>query len=102
MTDEPFGHRGHPSEAEKRRAAKIAIRLDRAVERLEKQGFRENEAEAFIAGVAFQKGLEAGETWTEAENAVETLRAVRAGHGAKEWSMNALILALFDIADLLA
>jgi hypothetical protein len=101
MKEEPFGHRGHPTEAEKRRAAKLAIRVNRAVARLEQQGFKEAEAEAFIAGVAFQKGLESGETWTEAENAVETVRAIRAGHGAKEWSMNAIILALFDIADLL-
>lgn len=97
--DEPYGHRGHPTEFETRRAHKIAVYLDRAMVRLERHGFGRDEAVAFIAGVAYQKALDEGEGWSNQHNAVETIERLLIGRAAKEWSEHAIILALFEIAD---
>ena len=101
MTDEPFGHRGHPTGAEVKRARKIAVYIERAVTRLQGQGFSEREAVMFIAGAAYAKATTEGETWANPENAIETVERIRLGRAAKEWSEHAIILALFEIGDLL-
>lgn len=101
MMDEPQGHRGHPSEAEVRRARKIAVYLERAIDRLQRQGFSEREAVTFVAGASFAKASQEGETWSKPENAIDTIERIRLGRGAKEWSEHAIILALFEIGDLL-
>lgn len=101
--DEPFGHRGHPSEAEMRRAARLAIYLERAIRRLGVQGFTEDEAVGFIAGLAAAHAERTGEGWVPGEpGAILTVRRMRDGHAAKEWSMDAIAMALLDVGDLTA
>ncbi len=41
--EEPLGHRGHPTDAEVRRAKKLAVYLERAVRILEAQGFSQGD-----------------------------------------------------------
>jgi hypothetical protein len=100
---EPFGHRGHPTEVEMRRASRAADRLEAAIKALVEQGFSEEEAEAFIAGQAMAiAASRLNETWTSADSARRTVQGIRIGHGAKEWSVDAIFLALRDIEDLTA
>lgn len=99
--DEPQGHRGHPTEREVRRARKLQPLLARAVHHLEAQGFGYGEAIAFIAGIAHDKAADLGETWSVEYNAISTIDGILAGRAAKEWSIQALILALYEVGSLL-
>lgn len=99
--DEPRGHRGHPTEREFRSASKVQPLVERAIRLLERQGFTNAEAIAFFAGIAHAKGVELGETWTEETNAKQTVESILAGRGAKYWSLAAIKLALYEVADLL-
>lgn len=100
--DEPRGHRGHPTEIEMRRASRVADRLEGAIKGLTDQGFTHEEAIAFVAGTAM--GIAASrlhETWTSAASARLTVGGLLDGRGAKEWSLDAILLALRDIEDLI-
>lgn len=98
---EPFGHRGHPSEFEVRRARRLAIRIERAVARLEREGFDRGEAIAFIAGIAYVKAQQSGETWASPDNAIRSVEGMIEGRAAKEWGISAVVLALFEVVDLM-
>lgn len=100
MTYEPRGHRGHPYDHEARRAARLAIYIERATRRLEAQGFSPRESIHFIAGVAYDKAADGGETWANPYSAVETIDRILEGRGAKSWSMDAIVDALMEIAEL--
>lgn len=98
--EEPHGHRGHPFDREERAARKLAVYLERAIARLVKEGFSRDEAVAFIAGIAYSKAEASGETWSNPYNATQTIERVLAGRAAKDWSISALVLALYEIGDL--
>ena len=100
MNDEPHGHRGHPFDREARRAAKLRVYVERALVRLERQGFSPPEAIAFLAALAYDRADRQGETWANPYNAIGTVERILEGRGAKEWSMDALVLALYDIGEL--
>lgn len=99
MTNEPFGHRGHPSSREQTRAAYLAERLTELVERLVGAGAAtEEEALALIAGIAYEKASRRGETWGTTYGAIRTVRAIFSdGRNAKEWSMDAIALTVVDL-----
>lgn len=101
MTSEPRDHRGRPNYFELQRASLAQARLERLADRLvSEQGFIRRESYTFIAGVAYEKGIELGETWTTAGHAVRTLSDLIEGHGAKHWSLDALELACSTIESL--
>lgn len=103
MTDEPFGHRGHPSDSEADHARRIAPRLGAAVVVLRGEGFSEHEAIAFIAGLAHEIATTRdGETWQNVRGAVQTIDNILAGGAAKWWSMSAITRALDTVAELVA
>lgn len=79
----------------------MALRLDRALRYLEREGFARAEAIAFVAGIAHQKGVDLGESWTVGDNAQRTIKRVLDGHATKEWCLDAVVLALFEVADML-
>ena len=60
---EPFGHRGHPTEFEIKRARKLSSRIDRVITLLAKQEFSRDEAIAFIAGTAFDRARATERHW---------------------------------------
>lgn len=97
MTTEPRDHRGRPNSLEARRASHTSERLGALLQRLVEQGFSQREAISFMAGVAIEKGVELGETWTAADHAVRTLSDLLDGHGAKHWSLDAVDLAISNV-----
>jgi hypothetical protein len=101
--DEPFGHRGHPAEFEVKRASRVADRLEGAVERLEAGGFSREEAVAFIAGIAAERAASRlWESWSNPANARLTVAGLLEGKSAKDWSLDAVQLALTEVENLLA
>lgn len=101
MEQEPFGHRGHPTEDEVKRAARLAVYVERAIRRLMFNGFDEQEAVAFIAGLAAGHAERTGESWVPGEpGALRTLQGIREGRAAKQWSHDAIVLALYDVGEL--
>ena len=98
---EPFGHRGHPTEGEVRQARRLAVYVERAIRRLMANGFDEQEAVAFIAGLATGHAERTGESWVPGEpGAMRTVQGIREGRAAKQWSHDASVLALFDVGEL--
>jgi hypothetical protein len=101
LTVEPFGHRGHPTKHENTTAKRLAVYIERAVRMLNAEGFTEMESVIFIAGVAFEKAAENGETWTSPSSARDTVINLMEGRAAKAWSSNAITLALWEIGALM-
>lgn len=103
MKHEPFGHRGRPAPHEVRRAAALAERIGRLVETLAQAGVAEEpEVLALVAATAKAKADPYGESWSSAFHALRTVRVMYAGGGAKEWSIDAIALAVVDLeSDLL-
>lgn len=95
--DEPFGHRGHPTWYETQRARYVGERIGTTIEQLVHEGFGEREAIAFIAGIAFERATKDGETWHSISGALRTVDHVLHGGLAKQWSLDAILVALNDI-----
>lgn len=98
---EPFGHRGHPTWWEKKQAKEVGQRLGALVESLLMEGFNEDEAVSFIAGVALERSTSSGETWSSPSSARSTVSHILLGGFAKAWSTDAISLAISDIAALM-
>lgn len=98
---EPHGHRGHPTELEQQRAVWLADDIRALLRRLEQEGFERGEAVSFLAGVAHSKAAEAGETWTTLEGACRTIRQLLDQRAAKQWSLDAIRLAIIEIRRLI-
>lgn len=94
---EPFGHRGHPTWYEMQRARHIGEAIGMTVQELVEEGFTDKEAIAFIAGTAFQRAAQDGETWHSNHSAVRTVEHLMNGGFAKAWSIDAILMALGDI-----
>ncbi len=84
--------RGHPTHGEEMQAAFLRERLGMWVVLLKSEGFSEEEAVAFIAGVAYECCEE--ERWCSPANAKLTVRNLLDGHAAKFPSMRAIGKAL--------
>lgn len=98
---EPHGHRGHPTNGELLRARRTGERIGATITRLQENRFTHDEATAFIAGIAHEKALGRGETWHNVAGSRRSVEGVLAGGGAKDWSLDAINLALVEISDLL-
>lgn len=93
-------HRGHPSHAEESRASYTRQRTGACVVTLQEDGFSHDEAVAFIAGVAWEIGLEKADTWHSPGSALKTLCNLMAGRSAKHWSLDLIDVAVTEIGKL--
>jgi hypothetical protein len=81
-------------------AGRIDVYLGRAVARLIRHGFSEDEALGFVAGIAYDRSRDMEHRWASPVGARITVRRIHEGRAAKDWSIRAIVLALFDIGEL--
>lgn len=100
MSDEPSGHRGHPTTGEVSHSDYVRQRLGACIVWLGEEGFAEPEAVSFIAGVAYELAAGNGETWHSPASARKTVVYLLEGRAAKWWSLGAVAAAIQTVADL--
>lgn len=99
---EPPGHRGHPTHAERLRAASIATRVEHVIASLTQHGFNKGEAFSFILGMLLEVATaEDMERWSSIGGARGTLQGLLDGRAAKHWSMDVIELALAQLEEIL-
>lgn len=64
---------------------------------LQEEGFKDREAISFLAGVAHDKAVHLGESWSTPAQARRTIEQVLGGRAAKEWSIDAIMAAILEV-----
>lgn len=100
MSEEPYGHRGHPTQQEIGLSLILSGRLGVALAALSEHGFSHREGVSFISGAAWELGNTVhGETWSSPDSAKNTVEGLLFGRSTKMWAIGLITVVLDQLKE---